>query len=98
MAVIVMDEGVRILEYEINLGQSIAFRVGGTIKAHMERVGPAPETDVFLDASAGNKAPVKIEFEHALSGPQTVTLSAGQRLAINPVVARRWTMSAATWE
>ena len=98
MAVVVMNEGTMILEYEINLGQSIAFRVGGTFKAHMERIGDAPDTDVFMDASAGNKEQVTVDFEHALAGPQKVNLSGGQRLAINPVVARRWTMSAPKWE
>ena len=39
LAVLVMDDGVQILQYEIPLGQSITFRVGGTIKAFMERVG-----------------------------------------------------------
>ena len=41
MAVLVQDEGVRILEYEIKEGNSIQFRVGGTVEAFMERVGPA---------------------------------------------------------
>ena len=50
MAVMVQDEGASILEYEIKEGQSIQFRVGGTVKAYMERVGDAPDGDMFLDA------------------------------------------------
>ena len=48
MAVMVADDGVPILEYELPLGQSITFRVGGTIRAFMERVGPAPDSAVWL--------------------------------------------------
>ena len=33
MAVMVQDDGVSLLEYEVKEGQSIEFRVGGTIKA-----------------------------------------------------------------
>ena len=40
MAVMVQDDGTPILEYEIKEGQSIQFRVGGTVKAFMERTGP----------------------------------------------------------
>ena len=43
MAVMVQDEGAPILEYEVKEGQSIQFRVGGTVKAFMERTGPAPD-------------------------------------------------------
>ena len=50
MAVMVQDDGTPILEYEIKEGQSIQFRVGGTVKAFMERLGPAPDGDMFLDA------------------------------------------------
>ena len=78
MAVLVEDEGVQIHEYEIPLGQSIEFRVGGSIKAHMERIGPAPDSDMFMDASAGNVDPVKVDFEHALSGPQRLHLDLGR--------------------
>ena len=98
MAVLVLDEGVRILEYEIKLGSSIQFRVGGTIKAFMERVGPAPDSDVWIISASNNKEPVTVEFEHALAGPQKVTIGPGQKLTINPVVARRWKMSAKTWD
>ena len=98
MAVMVQDEGTPILEYEIKEGQSIQFRVGGTVKAFMERTGPAPDADMFLDADSSNTEPVTVEYEHALSGPQTVQLQAGQRLSINPVVSRRWQMTAPNWE
>ena len=98
MAVMVQDEGTPILEYEIKEGQSIQFRVGGTVKAYMERSGPAPDGDMFMDAASSNVEPVTVEYEHALSGPQTVSLQPGQRLNINPVVSRRWTMTAANWE
>ena len=60
----------------------------------MERLGPAPDGDMFLDADSSNAEPVTVEYEHALSGPQTVQLQAGQRLSINPVVSRRWVMTA----
>ena len=84
MAVMVQDDGTPILEYEVKEGQSIQFRVGGTVKAFMERVGPAPDADMFLDADGGNVESVTIEYEHALSGAQVVTLQPGQRLSINP--------------
>ena len=35
MAVIVQDEGAVIMEYDIKLGNSISFRVGGTVEAFM---------------------------------------------------------------
>ena len=98
MAVIVQDEGVPLLEYEVKEGDSIAFRVGGTVQAFMERVGPAPDTEMFMDANGGNVQPITVEYEHALSGPQTVVLQAGQRLTINPVVSRRWKITAPKWE
>ena len=87
-----------ILEYEVKEGQSIQVRVGGTVQAYMERVGPAPDGDMFLDADGSNVEPVAVEYEHALSGPQRVQLAPGQRLSINPVVSRRWQMSAQNWE
>ena len=98
MAVMVQDEGTPILEYEIKEGQSIQFRVGGTVKAFMERLGPAPDGDMFLDADSGNVEAVTVDYEHALSGPQKVVLQPGQRLSINPVVSRRWIMTAHNWE
>ena len=70
MAVMVRDDGINIFEYDVKEGQSIEFRVGGTMKAFMQRVGPAPNGDMYIDATAGNKQPVVIDFEHALSGPQ----------------------------
>ena len=98
MAVMVQDEGIKILEYDIPLGQSITFRVGGSIRAYMQRVGPAPDTDVWLITGDKNPEPVTVEFEHALAGPQKMTVQPGQRLTINPVVARQWEMSAPSWE
>ena len=98
MAVMVQDEGTPILEYEIKEGQSIQFRVGGTVKAFMERLGPAPDSDMFLDADGSNVEAVTVDYEHALSGPQKVSLQPGERLSINPVVSRRWVMTAPNWE
>ena len=98
MAVMVQDDGTPILEYEIKEGQSIQFRVGGTTKAFMERVSAAPDGDMFLDADGGNVEPVTVEYEHALSGAVTVSLQPGQRLSINPVMSRHWTMAAENWE
>ena len=98
MAVMVQDEGSSILEYDIKEGQSIQFRVGGTVEAFMERVGPAPDGEMFLDADGSNTEAITVKYEHALSGSVTVTLQSGQRLSINPVVSRRWVMSAPNWE
>ena len=53
MAVLVQDDGVQILQYEIPEGQSITFRVGGSIKAYMERVGPAPDGEVWAITDGG---------------------------------------------
>ena len=98
MSVMVQDDGIPILEYELKEGQSIQFRVGGDVKAFMERIGPAPDTEMFLDSDGGNVEPVAVEYEHALSGLQNVSLQPGQRLGVNPVVSRRWVMSAENWE
>ena len=94
----VQDEAVPILEYDIPEGQSITFRVGGTVKAYMERIGPAPIGPVWVITDDANKEPVTVDFEHALAGPQKKKLLPGQKFTINPVVARRWSMSAPTWE
>ena len=98
MAIMVQDDGASILEYEVKEGQSIQVRVGGTVKAFVERVGDAPDGDMFLDADSGNVESVTVDYEHALSGPQKVSLQPGQRLRINPVVSRRWEITAKNWE
>ena len=98
MAVLVMDDGKEILQYEIKVGNSISFRVGGTVAAFMERVGPAPDSDMFMDADAGNAEAVTVEYEHALAGPQKKVLRPGQRLTLAPVISRRWKMTAPNWE
>ena len=98
MAVMVQDDGALIMEYEIKLGNSISFRVGGSVEAFMERVGPAPDSDMFMDADAGNAEPVTVEYEHALAGPQKKVLRPGQRLTLAPVISRRWKMTAPNWE
>ena len=98
MAVIVLDEGVRILEYEIKEGNSISFRVGGTIEAFMERIGPAPDADMFMDFDQGNAEDVTVEYEHALAGPQKKVMRPGQRLTLNAVVSRHWKFTAPNWE
>ena len=98
MAVMVQDDGASILEYEIKEGQSIQFRVGGTVKAFMERVGPAPDGDMFMDADSGNVEAINVEYEHVLSGLQNISLQPGQRLSIKPVVSRHWIMTAQNWE
>ena len=38
-----------------------------------------------------------MEYEHALSGLQKVTLRPGEQLSINAVVSRRWVMTAPNW-
>ena len=98
MAVLVQDEGVQILEYEIKEGQSVNFRVGGSVEAFMERVGPAPDGDMFMDANSSNAESVTVEYEHALAGPQKKSLGPGQRLSMNPVLSRRWKITAPNWE
>ena len=99
MEVRVMDEGALVLEYKIPEGQAISFRVGGTIQALMQRTdAPVPDVDMRLVAGSANKEPVTVEYEHALSGLQTVVLQPGHTLSINPVVSRRWVMSAPNWE
>ena len=98
MAVLVKDGEIHIQEYEIKEGQSISFRVGGTVQSFMERVGPAPDGDMFMDADARNAEPVTVEYEHALSGPQKKVLQPGQRFTMNPVLSRHWTISAPNWE
>ena len=98
MAVLVQDEGVTIMEYEVKEGNSISFRVGGTVVAFMERVGPAPDGDMFMDANASNAESVTVEYEHALVGPQKKALGPGQRLTLKPVVSRHWKMTAPNWE
>ena len=84
MAVQVQDDGTPILEYEIKEGQSIQFRVGGTVKAFMERVGDAPDGDMFMDADSGNVEAVTVEYEHALSGFQRVPLQPGTAVDYQP--------------
>ena len=67
-----------ILEYKIPEGQAISFRVGGTIQALMQRTdAPVPDVDMRLVAASANKEPVTVEYEHALSGLQTVVLQPG---------------------
>ena len=51
----------------------------------MERVGDAPDSDMFMDADGSNVEAIMVEYEHALSGLQRVSLQPGQRLSINPV-------------
>ena len=97
MAVMVQDDGALVMEYELTLGSSIAFRVGGSFKAFMERVGPAPDSDITMTAKADNVEPVTVEYEHALIGERTEVLKPGEQLSINAVVSRRWVMTAPTW-
>ena len=73
-------------------------RVGGGVKAYMERVGPAPDSDIRISASNGNVEPVTVEYEHALSGNVSVILQPGEQLSINAVVSRRWVINAPNWE
>ena len=100
----VQDEGNLVLEYKIKEGNSIQFRVGGTVVAYMQRPeniddrAEIPDSDMFLDAAAGNVEPVTVEYDHALSGPHMTVLPPGQRLTINPVVSRHWKITAPNWE
>ena len=99
MAVMVAEDGVSILEYDLTLGASDRVPRGRqAVKAFMERVGPAPDSDIKMIAGSGNVEPVTVEYEHALAGPQKVVLRPGEQLSINAVVSRRWVMTAPTWE
>ena len=53
----------------------------------MERVGPAPDSDIHMMAGAGNAESVTVEYEHALAGPQKKILRPGEQLSINAVVS-----------
>ena len=78
MAVMVQEAGAQVLEFEVKVGQSISrFRVGGKTEAFMERVGPAPDSDLFMDADQWNVEPVTVEYEHALAGKETIFLARG---------------------
>ena len=98
MSVQVQDEGTLINAYDIPLGQVIAFRVGGTVQAMIKRTGPAPDTEVRMVADANNKEVITVEYEHALAGLQKVSLRPGQKLTMNPVLARDWLVTAPNWE
>ena len=99
MAVMVQAEGKQVLEYEIKLGGNIEFRVGGDTEAFIERVGPAPESDIFIDASASNVENITVEYSHALlDGRQAKVLGPGQRLTVNAVAAQHWKITAPNWE
>ena len=60
---------IHIQEYEIKEGQSIqVFALAVRLQSFMERVGPAPDGDMFMDADArATRNPVTVEYEHALS-------------------------------
>ena len=64
----------------------------------MERVGDAPDSDMFMDADSSNVENVTVEYEHALSGLMRVSLLPGQRLSINPKCRGIWIMTAQNWE
>ena len=72
--------------------------MGGSIAAFMQRIGDAPDADMYLDADGGNVEPITVEYENALAGPQKIDLLAGQRLKLNPVISRHWKMTAPNWE
>ena len=100
MAVLVTDGGKVNFEYEIKVGNSISFRVGGAVEAFMERVGPAPDSDMFMDADPGNAESVTVEFKHSLEPGRLLkkVLRPGQRLTVAPVASREWKMTAPNWE
>ena len=98
MAVMVQDEGVTILEHELKVGDSREFRVGGTAEAFMQRIGPAPDSDMFIFANPNNRESITAEYTHALAGPQKKTLGPGARLTVNSVLARHWKFTAPNWE
>ena len=79
MAVMVQDEGALVLEHELRVGDSREFRVGGTAEAFMQRIGPAPDSDMFVLTSPNNRESVTVEYQHALAGPQKQSLGPGSR-------------------
>ena len=100
VAVLVMDGAVNILEHELSVGASITFRVGGTVRAYMERFNtdvPFPD-DLWLLAHKTNRDPVVLEWEHALSGKRKKSIKPGELFELNPTLMRRWQVSAKGWE
>ena len=98
MVVRVLDEGAFVTEYPIKEGNSIMFRVGGTVAAYMIREGGAPDEDMFMDFNGSNVEDVTVEYKHALAGPQKKVMRPGQRLTLNAVVAKEWKFTAPNWE
>ena len=98
--VLVQDEGDNLFDYDCKLGSAIQFRVGGTVKAYMERNEkvPVPDSSIYIDTEADNADIVTIEFDHALDGHKSVNLLPGQRFNVNLVVARHWTITSPNWE
>ena len=88
--------GGRDLEYEIKLGQTIEFRVGGPYGGvHGRASGPAPDSEFRVVTNGDNAESITVEYEHALGGPQKVVLAPGRILRLNPVVSRHWKFTAA---
>ena len=99
MSVQIQDEGQLVNAYDLPLGQVIEFRVGGTTQAVIKRSGPAPDTEIRIVADGDNKQTITVEYEHALESKlQTVDLQPGQKLTMNPVLARNWLVTAPNWE
>ena len=52
------NEGIKILEYDVKEGAEHRVSSGRYDESFMQRVGPAPDGDMFIDATAGNKQPL----------------------------------------
>ena len=82
----VQAEGDSINSYEPKLGDSISFRVGGEFYTFVGRVGPAPDSPIWVDALADNKESLTVEYHHALAGDVKELVGPGQRFILNSVL------------
>ena len=81
MAVMVQDDGVPILEYELKVGNSIQFRVGWkTKKRSWSGSGQHRTATYSWTRTHPTSSRSRSSTSHALSGPQRVSLGPGQRL------------------
>ena len=101
MAVVVFAEGVHIVDHELGPGDAWEFHVGAEYKAYMERIpNVAYDAEVYLAAAPGNIEPVQVAYQSALAGndvAEVFWLAPGAEWEVNPVVTRRWEISAETW-
>ena len=101
MAVAVFAEGVHIIDREMGPSDEWEFNVGAEYRAYVERIPNIPfDATVWLVADGGNAEPVQVAYQFALAindAPDVMWIAPGGELEINPVLARRWDISAETW-